>query len=289
MGRIWRSLSVGFGLLVASTTLSWADPVAQVVRLSGAVELTRDRQAVSVALGTALEIGDLLHTQDQGRVRIQLIDGSTINLGSQSELLITAVTSGGAGTERQIELDMGSSGALRAFAAPATPKSRFEIRTPLAVTAVRGTDWGIFSSTDLSEILIVEGRVGIRRNIVSGETGISLTGGRAIGVTADALGQPTRLSAEQLAALDAATSIPGTDIPFDPAAAPAPVLTPTETPTQEEGVPLEPEQPAEEQQEQSEQTPSQQDQDCIGADSDCKPKKPRKDKNGGGAGGGRGY
>ena len=137
MDRIRRSLSIGIGLLLASATLSLADPVAQIVRISGEVELTHGTQVGNAALGTALEVGDLLRTQDRGRVRIQLIDGSTVNLGSQSELLIAAVASGGAGTERQVELDMGSSGALRAFAAPATPKSRFEIRTPLAVTAVR--------------------------------------------------------------------------------------------------------------------------------------------------------
>lgn len=272
MGRVLHSLSVGVGLLLASATMSLADPVAQIVRIAGVVELARDGQSGAAGLGTALEVGDVLRTQDQGRVRIQLIDGSTINLGSQAELVISEVVSGGAGTERQIELDLGASGALRAFAAPATPKSRFEIRTPLAVTAVRGTEWGILSSPDLSDVLIIEGRVGIRRNIVSGETGISLTGGRAIPVTADALGQPTRLSPEQLAALDAATSIPGTDIPFDPASAPAPTIVPSEEAPQP--------------QEQGEQAPPESDQGCVG--NDCKPRKPLNEKDGGGRGSGGG-
>lgn len=286
MGRIWCSLSIGIGLLVASVTTVLADPVAQIVRLSGSVEVARGNQSGVVQLGTALEAGDTVRTQADGRARIQFIDGSTINLGSQAELLIASAVSGGPGTERQIELDLGP-GALRAFAAPATPKSRFEVRTPLAVTAVRGTEWGIFSTDLVSEILIIEGRVGIRRNIVSGESGMSLTGGRTISVTADGVGQAGRLSAEQVAALDAATSVPGTDIPFDPASAPA--VTPTEAPPpQEESVPLQPQEPAEEQQEQSEQTPPEKSQDCVGTGSDCKPSKPRKDKDGGGNGG-RGY
>lgn len=224
MSAFRRSLSSLIALIL-STNLALAEPVAQVIRLTGNAELVRGNAKGPITLGTALEPGDLVKTDATGRVRLHFIDGSTVNLGSQSDLLVAAFASQGPGTERQAELALGQ-GALRADAAPATPKSRLEIRTPLAVTAVRGTEWGILSAALQSDIIIFSGRVGVRRNIVSGESAISLTRTHGITVTAAGLGPIGRWSAEQLAAFDAATAVPGTDIPFNLGAAHQPSLTP---------------------------------------------------------------
>jgi ferric-dicitrate binding protein FerR (iron transport regulator) len=227
-----RRVSLGLALLSATSSLALAAPVAQVIKLSGAAELKRGNATAPLQLGTALELGDQLTTTDNGRVRLQLLDGSTINLGSGSALLIDDLVSGGPGTERQIELEL-EKGSLKAEAAPATPKSRFEIRTPLAVTAVRGTVWGIVAQPQQSDVIIIEGRVGIRRNIFTGETGISLTRNHGLSVTADALGQMRRWSPEEIAAFEALTNVPGTEIPFNPNAAPAPALVPIVLPPSE--------------------------------------------------------
>lgn len=219
-----RSISACLALVLGSTA-ALAEPVAQVIRLSGAVEVTRGNATGALQLGAALEPGDIITTTATGRVRLQLIDGSTINLGSQSALTVADIVSEGPGTERQIELEL-AQGALRALAAPAAPKSRFEIRTPLAVTAVRGTEWGILSDAQKSDVIILSGRVGIRRNIVSGESAISLTRNLGTTVTAEGLGPVGRWSPEQLAAFEAATAVPGREIPFNLGAAPALNLTP---------------------------------------------------------------
>lgn len=227
-----RRISFGVALLSATSSLALAAPVAQVIKLSGAAELKRGNATAPLQLGTALELGDQLTTTDNGRVRLQLLDGSTINLGAGSALLIDDLVSGGPGTERQIELEL-QKGALKAEAAPATPKSRFEVRTPLAVTAVRGTVWGIVAQPQQSDVIIIEGRVGIRRNIFTGESGISLTRNHGLTVTADALGQMRRWSPEEIAAFEALTNVPGTEIPFNPNAAPAPALVPIVLPPSE--------------------------------------------------------
>lgn len=220
-----RELSCGMLALLASIASAWAEPVAQVVKLSGQAVVTRDDATAPAVLGAALEPGDQLTTDATGRVRLQLIDGSVINLGSQSTFSIDDVVSGGPGTDRRVELDL-LSGALRAFATPATPNSRFEIRTPKAITAVRGTEWGILSDDIKSDILILSGRVGVRKNEISGASAISLT--RSLGVTvSDAgLGQITRWTESQVAALLAATDVPGAEIPFDLGQAPTLNLEP---------------------------------------------------------------
>ncbi|WP_303980391.1 FecR family protein [Dongia mobilis] len=224
-----RELSWGVLALFASASLAWADPVAQVVKLSGNVEVARGSAIAPLVLGAALEPGDRLKTDASSRVRLQLIDGSIINLGSQSELSIEDVVSGGPGTDRQVGIDLWL-GALRAFAAPATPKSRFEIRTPRAITAVRGTEWGILANAVQSDVLVLSGRVGVRKNEVSGISATTLTRTLGVTVTDQGLGQITRWTEPQVAALMAATDVPGPERAFDLGTAPALNLSPVETP-----------------------------------------------------------
>lgn len=220
-----RDISCGVLAFLATTGLAWAEPVAQVVKLSGNVMVTRDNVSAPLVLGAAIEPGDKLSTDASSRVRLHLIDGSVINLGSASELSIDDVVSQGPGTERQIGLDLWI-GALRAFAAPATPDSRFEIRTPKAITAVRGTEWGILASAVQSDVLVLTGRVGVRKNEVSGKSAISLTRTLGVTVTDQGLGQITRWSEAQVAALLAATEVTGPEMGFDLGKAPALNLTP---------------------------------------------------------------
>ncbi|MDY0873128.1 FecR family protein [Dongia rigui] len=220
-----RDLAWGAVALLASTAMAWADPVAQVVRLSGTATVTRDNATAQLKLGAALETGDRLATDATGRVRLQLIDGSVINLGSLANFEIAEVESGGPGTERQVGLEL-LTGALRAFAAPATPSSRFEIRTPRAITAVRGTEWGVIAMPAQSDVLVMSGRVGVRKNEISGRSAISLTRTLGVTVTDTGLGAITRWPKAQVEAWQAATDVPGADVPFDLGAAPALDLLP---------------------------------------------------------------
>lgn len=230
-----RKLAWGVLALLMSASCAAADPVAQIVKLSGNASITRGNATAPLVLGSALEAGDKLSTDATGRLRLQLIDGSTINLGSQSELLIDDVVSAGPGTERQIGLDLWL-GALLAHAAPATPQSRFEIRTTKAISAVRGTQWGILASAVQSEILVLEGRVGVRKNEISGKSAISLTRTLGVTVTDQGLGQITRWTEAQVAALLTATTVPGPEMGFDLGKAPAlpltPIMAPAPSPTE---------------------------------------------------------
>lgn len=220
-----RDLTWGVVGLLASTAIAWADPVGQVIKLSGNATVTRENATAPLVLGAALEPGDLLATDASGRVRLQLIDGSIINLGSQSEFSIDSVMSSDPAMGRQVSLDL-LNGALRAFAAPATPKSRFEIRTPNAITAVRGTEWGILTGQQQSDVLVLSGRVGVRKNEISGQSAISLTQSLGVTVTDAGLGQITRWPQARVDALVSATDVPGAEIPFDLGTAPSLDMTP---------------------------------------------------------------
>lgn len=209
-----REFSWGVFALLATASFAWADPVAQVTKLSGSATLLRENATAPLVLGAALEPGDEVATDATGRVRLQLIDGSVINLGSETRFAIDQVISGGIGTDRNVSLDL-SQGALLAGAAKATPNSRFEIRTPRAVTSVRGTEWGILSDAVKTDVMVVSGRVGVRKNEISGASGVSLTRQSGISVTNDALGESSRWGEDRFAELMSVTSVPGAETGFD--------------------------------------------------------------------------
>lgn len=234
-----RDLAWGVLALILSVTTAFADPIGQVIKLNGNATVTRGTATAPLLLGAALENGDKLITDQTGRVRLQLADGSTLNLGSQSELSLDSVATKGPGTDREISLELWL-GSLLTHAAPATPQSRFEIRTTKAISAVRGTQWGILASAVQSDVLVLDGRVGVRKNEISGKSAISLTRTLGVTVTDDGLGPITRWSEAQVAALLAATTVPGPEMGYDLGKAPAlnlgvpeavPTQTPTETPT----------------------------------------------------------
>jgi hypothetical protein len=231
-----RGLAWGVLALFCSAALAWADPVAQVVKLNGAAAVTRGNASAPLLLGAALENGDVITTSAGGRVRLQLIDGSVINIGSDAELALDEVVSGGVGTERNIILDL-LLGTVRTHAAPATPNSRFEITTPKAISAVRGTEWFVRSAAVASDVLVLTGRVGVRKNEVSGKSAISLTRTLGVTITDNGLGQITRWTEEQVAALIAATDVPGPERSFDLGSAPALDLGPAVTPAPTEDTP----------------------------------------------------
>lgn len=209
-----RRMAWGLMALSFSATLAWADPVAQVVKLSGNVELIRGSTSVNAVLGNALEPGDKLKTDASSRIRVQLLDGSTINIGSQSEFSIDDVVSKGPGTERKVGLELWL-GVLLAHAEKAIPQSRFVITTPKATTAVRGTQWGIYSLPAQSDVVVLDGSVGVRQNVVSGASALSLTRSLGVTVTDAGLGPVTRWPKERVDALLAATDVPGPEVPFN--------------------------------------------------------------------------
>lgn len=80
---------------------------------------------------------DLLRTDRTGRARLNLRDGSILSLGSYSELRV--VEHDPAGQQTLVQLNFGK---LRSrVVAINQPAGRFELRTPLAVVNVLGTDF----------------------------------------------------------------------------------------------------------------------------------------------------
>jgi hypothetical protein len=125
-------------------------PTGHIVR-TGVPELTAERNA-------PVYWQDLINTERGGRVRVGLLDGSVLNVGSESSLRILQHDPGAQQT--QIELNYGR---VRANAVRiARPGGKFEVRTPVAVAGVVGTGFSLFSAADLSLVYCFVNSVRVR-------------------------------------------------------------------------------------------------------------------------------
>lgn len=98
-----------------------------------------------LAVGDKLDVGTQLRTGEAGRVRLRFTDGSVLVLADRSQLRIEAYQAP-AGQPRTAEflLEMGLVGQR------VTPSANgsWKVRTPTAVTAVRGTEFSVEVAED---------------------------------------------------------------------------------------------------------------------------------------------
>ncbi len=129
----------GFAALLCWASGVQAQPVGSVKTYAGEVNLERESRAVNVVTGLAANKGDRFTTGANGRLAIQLNDQSTLDLYESSTLTLDdqAVKSSGSSQTRISLL----SGIVRAVVHSAGGPADFEVHTPNAVAAVRGTDF----------------------------------------------------------------------------------------------------------------------------------------------------
>lgn len=140
-GRVVRLFLALVSLVVClAPSIVRAQNVGTVTELSGSAEIHRAGLAVPVAQGTAVELHDRLATSVNSTATVTLTSGITVTLGEHTNLTFDQnVTTGGAGRTQLNLLE----GGLRSIV-PVLLGGRplgFEIHTPNAITAVRGTDF----------------------------------------------------------------------------------------------------------------------------------------------------
>jgi ferric-dicitrate binding protein FerR (iron transport regulator) len=168
-------------------------------------QVLRESQTLAAAKDMELLWRDEVKTEKGGRVRIELSDGSVLNVGSESQLRILKHDA----RHQQTTLEL-LYGRLLATAVRITkPSGKFDVRTPVAVAGVVGTQFGLRVDPDSTDVVCREGSVRVRswdENVV-GEVVI-----QAGEFTHVERGKPPTppapASPERLRAGDEATSIP---------------------------------------------------------------------------------
>lgn len=143
--KITRLLAVLLALL-ASAAAPGAEQgsAGEVVLLRGGATVTQDGRTLKLYRGASVLVGDQLRTGNNARLKLRMIDGTDIALGENSEFIVRAYelnTEAGIG-RAALELTRGF---FRAITGKITKlrENSFQVKTPLAVIGVRGTDfWG---------------------------------------------------------------------------------------------------------------------------------------------------
>lgn len=106
---------------------------------------------------------DVVRADRGGRVRIGLLDGSILNVGSESSLRVIQHDP----DTQQTQLEL-SYGRVRATAVRvARPNGKFEVRTPVAVVGVVGTGFGVLAGADFALVFCYVGAVRVHNSIES--------------------------------------------------------------------------------------------------------------------------
>lgn len=162
-------------------------PAGSVTTASGPVQLQRAGATTPLAAGTALNVGDRIITGTNGHVIVTLSDGSTLELGDSSNLTIDshalAPTGGRAATSVSL-----FGGVVRSVVDATGGAPNFEVHTPNAVAAVRGTRFdtafsdgttrpGYGDCHQFTDVSVYEGTVGLRNPSAVAGAGVDIPAG----------------------------------------------------------------------------------------------------------------
>lgn len=148
----FRSLWVmGLGLAAAAVQ---AAPVCEVAALIGEAR----SGGTVLKSGSGLNVGDELQTGAKSRVRLRCVDGSSLVLAENSHLRIESFSA--EGTERK---DARFFLRLGLVGQKVSAGGAWTLRTPSAVTAVRGTEFAVeVPSEDKTAVLMQSGSVDVQ-------------------------------------------------------------------------------------------------------------------------------
>ena len=185
----WRGvlLVLALALLCAPPALAQgARAIGTVGELVGRCLVTShgETQARSLSVGAEVYEGDRIRTSAGARLRLELIDGSVVQLGEQTDLVLDWFLHAPDLGSQNVLLRV-SAGIFRVIAELVLPRSAFQVQTATAVASVRGTDWIAEATAGATAIVALDGRVAVR-NLRPGIVGeVVLGAGEGTTVEAD--------------------------------------------------------------------------------------------------------
>ena len=148
--------------------LAWirSNPVAaKIISITGSAEIQRARSSTSeqAKVGSLMQLGDQLSTADDSSVAIEFADKSVLSLHENSLVHFDHLSAHGVTGMVDSRLNL-LKGRMDTKVTPAVgPGSRFEIETPSAISAVRGTVYRalVMDNGDKSNIEVLHGKVAV--------------------------------------------------------------------------------------------------------------------------------
>jgi len=149
---IVTSLSI---VIPADVAAQAGQKAGQVSRAIPDVAIARGTQQLPAPIKTLVDWGDVVKTNEGGRARVSLDDGSLLNVGSSSSLTVTQHNS--AAQQTQIELTYGR---MRSqVVKQSKPNAKFEVHTAVGVAGVVGTDFFLGYLNGIFQLIVFDGHV----------------------------------------------------------------------------------------------------------------------------------
>lgn len=186
-------MSIGIELKIPFALIPELPSSAHVSHVAGEVKVDN----APAKLEAKLAEGSIIRTGPNGFIALTLADGSVLSIPATSNMVIERLrVFKGTGLIDTI-LTM-RDGALESSVAPqATGVGRFEIRTPVSITGVRGTRLRVRSSNDGAQSEVLSGRAQLGSSQADGAT-LRPNQGAAINAQGKLLGVRALLPAPQL-------------------------------------------------------------------------------------------
>ena len=165
------------------------------VRGDASVQRAADGTTAAIARGDRLAAGDTLHTGSAGRVVLEFADGSRMLVRGDSDITFDRLSAYGETGMVDTRVRMIGGRVENEVTPAAGPASRFEIETPAAVAAVRGTRFRVGADAETTRSEVIEGRV----RVSGSGKGRSLDGGFGL-VATTAAASPAAGAGARLAA-----------------------------------------------------------------------------------------
>ena len=180
-------------LAIAARGFAQAPVAGTVSTASGTVQVQRAAGLVAAGPGTAVNVGDRVITGPGGHAVITLTDGSQLELGESSNLVVDSHALAPAGGRAATQVSL-FGGVLRSVVDATGGAPNFEVHTPNAVAAVRGTRWDTAYSEGearptygdcrkFTDVVVYEGVVGVRNPAAT--AGIDVPAGYEVTVPCD--------------------------------------------------------------------------------------------------------
>lgn len=210
-------IAPGTVLRIPEAWLARRGAPARVIGLEGEVVMTGRRgEPVRLAPGDAVPEGARLATGAQDSLSLELIDRSRVLIKSATELRLESNAEDLRGKRRDILLDLMRGAVETNVEKRSSSGGRFEIRTPAAIAAVRGTRFRVAAEGERTATEVVEGSVRLQ----GARGALELAAGYASSVVMHAAPAAPRalLPAPALAALPMRIEHVPTDLPIAPIA-----------------------------------------------------------------------
>jgi hypothetical protein len=158
-----RRIPPGTVLRIPLAWLKFTGTSMRLAGVSGTVEMETGKGWIPAISGTPLQQGHRLRTRNGGALLI-LTDGSLIRMRADSELVITSLGRLAANGALWLSVDL-LKGHLESEAHELKASGgRFDLRTPAAITSVRGTVFRVSTDGEQARTEVVEGLVGVRNS-----------------------------------------------------------------------------------------------------------------------------